>query len=133
MTTINGVTHISLSVSDLGRSERFYRQVFDTDVVVDRIRHEDYDETILMIPGRGQIGLCLQAHRSNSGESFRPDRSGLDHVAFGVDDLQALEAWARRLHELGISHSEVTAMRGFGHVITLRDPDDIQLELHTLE
>ena len=130
MTAINGITHISLSVLDLEVSERFYRELFSMEVIVDGIQRGGYHETILRIPGRGGIGLCLQAHKANDGQEFSPQRSGLDHLAFGVDDLEALRGWAQHLDARGIGHSGVNENGSFGHVINFRDPDGIQIELH---
>lgn len=132
MTAIKGITHVSLSVRDLDQSARFYRDVLGLTVLVEGIRSDDYDEVILQIPGRAGIALCLQAHHANDGGGFAPDRTGLDHLAFAVTDRAGLDDWAARLDELGIDHSGVKSNSGFGHLIVLRDPDGIQLELHTM-
>jgi glyoxylase I family protein len=132
MTAINGITHMSLSVRDLARSARFYCDVLGLTVLVDGIHTDDYDEVILQIPGRGGIALCLQAHHTNDGGGFEPDRTGLDHLAFAVADRETLDGWAARLDELGIDHTGVKPNSGFGHLLVLRDPDGIQLELHTM-
>lgn len=50
----------------------------------------------------------------------------MDHVAFAVADRRALELWATRLTELGVTHSGIKEAT-CGGVITLRDPDSIQL------
>lgn len=131
-TTIDGITHLSLSVRDLEESRTFYTDVLGLSVMVEGIHREAYDEVILRIPGRAGIALCLQAHRGNDGERFAPERTGMDHVAFAVPDRSSLDQWAARLDELGVAHSGVQANAGFGHLIVLRDPDGIQLELHTM-
>jgi glyoxylase I family protein len=132
VTTINGITHVSLSVRDLDQSARFYREVLGLTVLVEGIRTDAYNEVILLIPGRAGIALCLQAHRTNDGSAGEPDRTGLDHLAFAVADRDVLDEWAARLDELGVEHSGVKSNSGFGHLIALRDPDGIQLELHTM-
>lgn len=131
--TVDGITHLSLSVVDLQRSQRFYVDVLGLSVLVEPFSRDGYDEVILQIPGRGRIGLCLQSHHDNDRSSFDPSRTGLDHVAFAVPSLGELHDWADRLERVGVGHSGVVSNRGFGHLISLRDPDGIQVELHTLE
>ena len=48
-----------------------------------------------------------------------------------MSDLAALEAWAKRLDALGVTHSGVQDVQGDrgGPLIVLRDPDNIQIEL----
>jgi glyoxylase I family protein len=79
------------------------------------------------------MALVLQEHGANDGESFDPTRTGLDHFAFFVGSIAGLETWGARLDEEGIAHSEIKPAGAFGQMIELRDPDEIQLELHTLE
>jgi glyoxylase I family protein len=47
-------------------------------------------------------------------------------VSGGVDDL---EEWKRRFEDRGVDHSEIRRTPNGGGVITLRDPDNIQLEV----
>ena len=58
-------------------------------------------------------------------------RGGLDHIAFGVPDLESLEDWGRRFQELDVEHSPVKE-GATGWLITFRDPDNIQYEMYTL-
>lgn len=128
---IKGLTHISLSVTNLDRSVGFYRDVLGLPTLVDRFDGSAFDgEEVMLLAGR--TALCLQAHTANGGEHFDPRRTGLDHLAFAVESMYQLEEHASRLTELGIVHSGIRPITGFGHVIELRDPDGIQLELHLL-
>lgn len=110
-----------------------YVDVLGLSVLEEPFSRDQYDEVILQVPGRGRIGLCLRAHRDNDRSSFDPCRTGLDHVAFAVSTLRELHEWVDRLDCAGVAHSGVVPNRGFGHLISLRDPDDIQVGLHTLE
>jgi len=127
---IKGVSHVSLSVSDLEQSLAFYRDVLGLAVLV-----EPFDG--LVFEGReamllaGRIVLNLQAHAANDGSHFDPRRTGLDHLAFHVSDQVALTAFADRLNERGVEHSEVKRVPGYGWMIELCDPDGIQIELFT--
>jgi glyoxylase I family protein len=67
-------------------------------------------------------------HDVNDGEPFAETRTGLDYISFAVSSRVELEAWERRLAELGVTHSPI-ADRPYGSVLVFRDPDNIQLEL----
>jgi glyoxylase I family protein len=73
--------------------------------------------------------LCLVGHAENSGDAFSEFRTGLDHLEFRVDRRDGLDKWATRLDELGIAHSGVkTPPNTDNAMLTVRDPDNIQLE-----
>jgi catechol-2,3-dioxygenase len=73
--------------------------------------------------------LCLVGHAANRGESFSEFRTGLDHLEFLVARREDLDEWADRLNELGVEHSGVKELDYSPNaMITLRDPDNIQLE-----
>ena len=129
--SIRGFTHVSLSVSDLDRSRRFYHEVLGLPVLADTFEGTAFAGREVMV-SVGRSGLCLQEHRSIAGSMFEPSRTGLDHLAFAVSSLEELEGWAQRLMVAGVPHSGVKPLPGFGYVIELRDPDGIQLELHCL-
>jgi glyoxylase I family protein len=71
------------------------------------------------------LGLC--EYRDGSGDRFDEFRTGMDHLAFAVSGPAELTAWVARLEELGIEHSPI-AETPVGKVLTLRDPDNTQLE-----
>lgn len=124
-------THVSLSVRDLQASLDFYHGVLGLPVFRPPYEGEVFEgrEAMLLVGG---MALCLQEHRANPGEPFDPRRSGLDHVAFAVDDLQQLHAWATTLTERGIRHSGVKPLTGFGQFVEVHDPDGILVELHCM-
>ena len=74
----------------------------------------------------------LVAHDGTVTGIFDERTVGLDHVAFIVRDQATLEAWTRHLDELGVPHSRIKDEQG-GPLLTFRDPDNIQLELHALD
>jgi glyoxylase I family protein len=63
--------------------------------------------------------------------AFDERRTGLDHIAWGVEGRDGLRAWAAWLDALGVAHSGVIDKKGASpySVIVFRDPDNIQLEL----
>ncbi len=68
--------------------------------------------------------IGLLQHPSNPGDEFSEFRTGLDHLEFEVSTRGELEEWLRRLDEHGVIHSEIKDE----HILTFRDPDNIQLE-----
>jgi glyoxylase I family protein len=127
MAEVLGYHHLSLSVTDLGKSTEWYQQVLGLDVSA-QIEGDGFRRTRLRAAGSG-VTLTLTSHDQESGEAFSERRPGMDHVAFqvgGVDDVEALK---ERFAELGVTHSEIKSTTTGTAMITLRDPDNIQIEV----
>lgn len=130
MPEIRGFTHVSLSVRDLDVSDDWYRRVLAlTTLVPPFVREGMYRETLLSIAG-GRMALCLQQHLNNDGTEFSEARTGLDHIAFHVPSVTDFEAWLMRFEELGVAYSREPESEQWGAMAILRDPDNIQVELH---
>ncbi len=128
---LQGVSHVSLSVSDLHRSLEFYRDVLKLPLLQKPFQATKFkgEEAMCAI---GQTALVLQCHSDHEGGAFDPRRTGLDHLAFHVASHEALEEWETLLDESACSHSGITKVEGWGWMIEFRDPDGIQLELFAL-
>lgn len=129
---IRGVSHLSLSVTDLDRSLAFYRDVLGLPVLqepTDGVVFEGRQAMLLA----GRIAVSLQAHHASDGRPFDPARAGLDHLALHISSRDALRWWADHLDEAGVDHSGIKEVGSWGWMIELRDPDGIQLELFTRE
>ena len=124
---LHGFSHVSLSVADIVVSAAFYEDLFGFSVI-DRVDEADFVEWILEHPS--EMLLCLQQHRSHSVGAFDPTTVGLDHLAFAVSTREQLDNWARRLDARNVAYTPIVDMQSYGAVLCLRDPDDIQLELH---
>ena len=125
---IRGVSHVSLSVSDLHRSLEFYQDVLKLPLLAKPVAGVKFDgeEAMVLV---GQTALALQCHRDHESGAFDPRQTGLDHLAFHVSSREALEEWEVLLDESACSHSGIVEVEGFGWMIEFRDPDGIQLEL----
>jgi glyoxylase I family protein len=119
------ITHVALTVRDLSVSIPWYQALFGAEPALDEDTDPDFHHTVYMI-GNTLIGLHQHA-KPAPDERFSEYRVGLDHVAFGCADRAELEAWTRRLDELGVEHGEIKD-RGYGSGVSFRDPDGIALE-----
>ena len=124
MADFPAIAHVALTVSDLGRSTPWYRQLIGSDPVLD----EDtgpFHHTVWMIGG---TLLGIHQHKEpSSNDPFDELRPGLDHVGFGVANRAELEAWEKRLDELGIKHGGIVDA-SYGSGLSFRDPDNNALE-----
>ena len=134
MPAITGVSHVSLTVSDLGKSEAWYGQVLGFEKVMEvdeggRIR------SVLVHPETGTL-IPLIRHDASPGDVFSELQTGLDHLSFAVSGRGELEVWERHLDELGVEHgpiAEAEPAPGMRFaLIAFRDPDNIQLEVFTM-
>jgi glyoxylase I family protein len=121
------VLFVGLSVTDLRRSAEWYRQVFGMTVERENIGGAGWaapwDEVLLRHPGTG-FRIGLMHHPSNDGAPFSEYRTGLDHVEFEIATMRELDDWRRHLDAVGVPYSGARP-----HIVTFRDPDNIQLEL----
>jgi len=119
--------HVGLNVSDLGRSTRFYREVFGFDLAGESAE-----------PGReyaflAQDGTLVLTLWPQSRGSAATDRPGLHHLSFQVDTIEQVQAAERRLQELGavihyggiVPHREGADSGG----LFFEDPDGVRLEI----
>ena len=129
MPSITGIAHVELSVRDLDASTAWYAHVFGMKPVWDgEDRAQGIVARALLEPESGLV-LALTRHDAVAGEAFDARRPGLDHLSFAVSDRAALRAWEQRLTALGVAYTPFEEW-SHGAAVTLRDPDDIALELY---
>ena len=121
---MQGVDHVSLSVSDLDRSEAFYRAVLGL------VRLADFGYVRILCHRPTSLLLALARHETADGEPFSELRTGLDHLGFAVASRDELVAWQEHLVALDVEHTPIRDME-FGAHLNFRDPDNIALELST--
>lgn len=144
--TLTGVFHTGITVADLDRSLRFYRDVLGLEVAREatvegeRIsRLLGYDGARLRVAflrlGAGASPnsmLELLEYQAPRGEPLvqEPRQAGSAHLCFFVDDIQQMH---RRLLEAGAtirSRGGPVAMENpVRHVLYLHDPDGFAVEL----
>ncbi|MBC6939374.1 MAG: VOC family protein [Anaerolineae bacterium] len=120
MTTIKtgAVHHLALTVTDSERSRDFYVKEFGE----------------VRMLGNGSLVLAVKPApdptRAPEDDRFDENRVGLDHLCLSVASLAELERAVTILDERNVSHGEIEDLGDTGlRVVTLRDPDNIQIEL----
>jgi glyoxylase I family protein len=129
--TIEDIHHLGLTVRDTEASAAWYVRVLGFERVGGyEAPAGERTKVFLRHPGL-QARLGLVQHRAGAPDSFDETRVGLDHLAFRVADRAALDTWARRLAEVGVTATPVTDSLSIdgAAVLVFRDPDNIQLEL----
>ncbi len=126
MTTFPPLTHVALTVLDLAISVPWYEKLLGAEPVLDEDTDPDFHHTVFLLDNGTLLGLHQHGTPSSTAR-FSEYQVGLDHVAFGCADRDALEKWSRRLDEIGIVHSGIKDA-AYGSGLSLRDPDGIALE-----
>ena len=130
--TFTGIHHVAINVRDLERSVQWYADVlgfaplfpYDT---------ADFDRRIMRHPSGVVIGLTRHRH-ADADADFSERRTGLDHLALGVDGVEGLEQWAKRLDAAGVQHSGISVTPTTGSaLISFHDPDNIALEFYVAQ
>lgn len=119
------ITHVALTVSDLGRSVPWYTTLFDTEPILD----EDtgpFRHVVWLVGGQTLVGLH-QFPDPTSTQPFDERRLGLDHLSFACANRGELEQWEARLNELAIANGGIVDAP-YGSGLSFRDPDNIALE-----
>ncbi|MGH9132584.1 MAG: VOC family protein [Ilumatobacteraceae bacterium] len=128
MTTITGISHIDLTVSDIDRSEAWYAELFGLKRVLDGRNDGQHFEFRYLLHPDTMLILGLVHHDGTLGSAFEEHRIGLDHLSFNVASRAELDAWQERVAERSIEHTPIHESPMWD-VLVLRDPDNIQLEL----
>jgi glyoxylase I family protein len=120
------VHHLTLTVTDVKRSQEFYTNMLGFQLAA------DLSPRVLLSNGSMLLGLTppSDSQQAISSDSFNENRIGLDHLSFSIASLDDLKQAVRVFDEHGVAHSEIVDLADFKiNVLMLRDPDNIQIEL----
>ena len=132
-----GLHHVRLTVCDLARSRAFYEEILGFEVAA-QSPGDPSDPAVRQDPAQLYGGVVYQTNGilfglrpvASAGDTFDSERTGLDHLSFGVADRGALLDAATALAEKGITHGDVMDLEGFGiAILSFSDPDGVHLEL----
>ncbi|MGY1605585.1 MULTISPECIES: VOC family protein [unclassified Geodermatophilus] len=118
--TAPAVDHLTLTVTDLDRSQRFYCAVLDL------VRLADFGDVRVLVHPASGFTLSLARHGAGGGR-FDETRTGLDHLGFAAASREELAAREAQLAALGATYTPVREMP-LGWHLNFRDPDGIALE-----
>ena len=125
MPDLSGVHHVKLPVADLDRSRRWYTSVLGLRVDIEFPEDGVVKGLALSDPG-GSLRLALR-HDPARARAV----AGFDFIALAVPTRDAVQAWRRRLDELGQPHGGVvTGHKGGSVLVGLHDPDGIEIRLY---
>lgn len=118
------VGHIHLKVSDLARSEAFYRDVLGLTVT------QRYGtQAVFLSAGGYHHHVGLNTWMSRGGKPPAAGTSGLFHVAFLYPRRADLARAVKQVLTCGVE-LEGAADHGVSHAVYFRDPDENGIELY---
>lgn len=124
MAEFPSVHHVAVTVTDLGRSEAWYKALFSADPVLDEDTGAFYHKVWAL---SGTL-FGIHGHKATPPDDrFSEFRVGLDHVSFGVGSRADLETWEQQLDAIGVKHGGIVDAP-YGSGLSFRDPDGNALE-----
>lgn len=124
---LNSVHHIAIICTDYTISKHFYTEVLGLEIIREVYREERKSYKLdLMLNGLYVIELF--SFPDPAQRPSRPEAAGLRHLAFEVDDLDAV---VKGLDEKGIVAEPVRVDEFTGKRFTfIADPDQLPLEFY---
>ena len=125
MPALSGLSHVTLTVTDLGASRRFWQEVIGLPVVLEA------PNFFMCLYAPTMTAIACKDHEGAATGSFSPTVPGLDHLALGVADVAELEQWAAHFDSNAVTFSPIEESE-FGHHLNVQAPDGIAVELFVL-
>lgn len=121
MTNRQGIDHVTLSVSNIEQTRKFYNALFQ----IEFEKHKENSFNLLKV----NIPVWfVQWEKQYPRDRFDERRIGLDHIAFHLDTLEELKKFVSRLKEMGVKTVGLERFAGKYPYVAFRDPDNIQTE-----
>ena len=127
MANINGVAHISLTVSDIELSKPFYRKLFELlemKIVLDK------EDSLYGVGGRTGI-VIKQCPKENKDNKFNQLNPGLHHFCFRTRNREDVDQIYNFAKEMDANIIHTPREDGFApgyYSVLFEDPDGIRLE-----
>lgn len=124
---INKVHHIAIICSDYRKSKAFYTEVLGLEITREVYR-EERDSYKLDLSLNGQYIIELFSFPDPPKRVSRPEATGLRHLAFEVEDLEAV---LEKLNDSGIYFEPARTDEFTGKRFTfISDPDGLPIEFY---
>ena len=123
-TAVNGFHHVKLPVTDLARSRDWYARVLGLQTHIEFVEEG------------GLMGVAMRDPANTIDLALRHDPAraaalaGFDPFALRVPTPAALDAWQRRLEDLGEPYGGIITGHLGRVLIGLCDPDGIEVRLY---
>lgn len=127
---LSAIHHVAIIVSDYKKAKEFYVEKLGFEVIRENFREEREDWKLDLRIGEGPEATELEifAEKNPPKRVNRPEACGLRHLAFRVDDIEAV---VQELKMLGIECEPIRRDTYTDKKMTfLFDPDGLPLELH---
>lgn len=126
---LHSIHHIAIICSDYAVSKRFYTEILGL-TVIREVYREERQSWKLDLALNGEYVIELFSFPNPPKRPSRPEATGLRHLAFATEDL---DAEIERLKELGIHTEPVRTDEFTGKRFTfLADPDGLPVELYAV-
>ena len=122
------VHHIAIIGTDYIKTKEFYVDKLGFEVISEHNRPEKNDIIINVKQGNLVLEIFIKEDAPLRPKMPSPEHSGLRHLAFKVDDVEAV---LKKFDELGIPHEELR-YDDFDNkkMAFFFDPDGLPLEIH---
>lgn len=121
MPAFTGIDHLSITVTDLDASERFYTGVLGLQTMV------DFGPVRILIDRPSGFFLSLVRHEDGHPGPFSELHPGVDHVGLAAADRDELVAWEQRFRAAEVVFTPIRDLP-LGSHLNFRDPDGLALE-----
>lgn len=123
---LNAIHHVAIIVSDYKKSRDFYVNKLGFEVIRENYRPERGDHKLDLRLGDSELEIF--SGENNPPRPSYPEACGLRHLAFKVEDIEAVVS---ELEALGIAVEEIRRDTFTDKKMTFfHDPDGLPLELH---
>jgi glyoxylase I family protein len=126
MRSLDGISHVSLTVPDMHRARWFWTTVMGFEVGIEA------PGATVCVHRASRTVVGFRDHAGTVTGSFDETRVGMDHIALAVSSVADLEEWIAWLDQHDVEHSDVVES-DLGHHLNLRAPDRIAVELFVLK
>ena len=122
------VHHIAIIGTNYNKTKEFYVDKLEFEVISEYYRPEKNDIILNVRQGKLVLEIFIKQDAPLRPKMPNPEHSGLRHLAFKVDDVEAV---LKKFDELGIPHEELR-YDDFDNkkMAFFFDPDGLPLEIH---
>jgi glyoxylase I family protein len=122
---INGLDHVAIVVSDMGRSIAFYTEVLGLKLILDGRTGGGEKKSFLGTTSKAIVALSEDKNRLGQKGAYA---EGVNHIAFGVSNL---EESSQMLKDRGVEFIEIKkGDDGRPEAYHFLDPDGLELEIY---